>query len=591
MRNILYFITLMYAGLTVSAQPLTAPTIIESPSSVTSSSFLININDTNISEAKIEVEISKEGSTQTIILNAGTSFNHVFSNLTVKTAYTVRARAIGCLTSMGCPTLSPWSTPYYVTTLVGYPPAPSLKLERNCARYVHISWSIPARPEDISNFILQRSFDGSNFETIGNFHPSQRELYDAGNLPGRAVYYRLYSQNVTAIVQSNILVFVVDAFVAPLPPINAHSSLTNKTDTQLNIVWENPEQDFACGSNIRRDYYALVKREGETEAKVYEIFYPTASNIIIKGLKPNERIEYTIFSVSDRGISSPYVVGVDYTYGPASKPTNVIGVAFTDAVNNSAIDVSWQHTPNDEDYFVVEVSQDGTNFKTLGKIKAGNNIFKHSPIDEGVGYIYRVKAGNFLYGDSDYTTTLPISHFYSTIPNKPYGLSGVSSATKVDLKWYDDSNKEENYVLERSVDNNTSFTELKKLDRNTTNYSDNTVVAGKTYFYRLKAVNPLGASDNSNIYEAKITAGSGLINTEISIYPNPTVDEITISNAFTKIDNSFNISILDQNNQEVYNKNYSNSIIKINLRSLKSGVYNLLIKNGDETISRKIVKY
>jgi hypothetical protein len=437
-----------------------------------------------------------------------------------------------------------------------------------------------------------RAFDGVTFQAVGNLPGNQRNLYDLGIAPGVPATYIIFAENSTGQTPSNKLTVPVKAFVPPMPAINVKSSTVNKSNTQLNIVWENPEQDISCGGDIRSSYYVMIKREGETEFKVYDIIYPNANGIIIKGLKPNERVEFDIFSLSDKGLFSEHRVGVDNTYGPSSKPTNFIGVAFKDAVNNSSIGLSWDHAPEDEDYFVIEASKDGTNYNTLGKIKNGNNTFKHEPIEEGVDYIYRIKAGNYLYGESDYVLTKPIKYDYSAKPNAPYGLSGLISSTKVDLKWYDDSNKESNYLIERSIDNNTAFVELKKLDRNSISYSDNTVTAGKTYFYRVKAINSIGESSASNIFEAKISSGLGMSNnTLVSIYPNPTLGYVTISNLGNTQNDNYDISILDQNNIEVFKKSYSSKNIKINLEELKTGVYNLIIKNSTETLSRKIVKY
>lgn len=583
---------MIFSGFGVIAQPLVAPTLQDLPSSITTNFFMVLVEDTNPSETAIEVEVSGGGGVTTSnIVAAGSSFNFHASGLRPKTYYQVRARALGCAAVAGCSDLGPWSATKWISTLVEAPVAPNLKLNNNCAKFVGISWEVPARADEVTNFVVTRSFDGTNFHTIGTLPGYERNLYDLGVAPGINTTYVVYAENSTGLTPSAGLFVPVKAFVPPAPAINVKSSTVNKTDTQLNIVWENPEQDFSCGTDIRSSYYVKIKREGETEFKVYDIIYPNSNGVLIKGLKPNERVEYEIFSLSDKGLFSEYRGGVDKTYGPASKPTNLTGVAFKDAVNNSAIGLSWDHAPNDEDYFVIEASKDGTNFMTLGKIKEGNNTFKHEPVEEGVGYIYRIKAGSFLYGESDYVVTQPIFYPYSAKPNAPYGLSGVISAAKVDLKWYDDSNKEENYILERSVDNNTSFVELKKLDRNTTSYTDNTVSAGKTYFYKVKAINPLGSSASSNIFQAKIAGGSGTVNTEISIYPNPTLDFVSISNESLGANQTFEVSIFDQNNMVVFKSTYESKNIIINLEDYKTGVYNLIIKNPTETISRKIVKY
>jgi hypothetical protein len=591
MRKIFFILSMIFSGFGVFAQTLVAPTLVDLPTSKTATSFMVEITDPNASETAIEVEVIGGGDTTSNVVVPGATFNFLASSLVPKTAYQVRARAIGCAVVASCSDLGPWSNILSITTLVVAPVAPILKLENNCARFVGISWEMPARGDEVTNFVVTRAFDGVSFQTIGFLPGYQRNLYDLGIAPGIPATYVVYAENASGLTPSLRLTVPVKAFVGPVPPINVTSSSVNKSDTQLNIVWDNPEQDFVCGTNIRSSYYVKIKREGETEFKVYDIIHPNSSGILIKGLKPNERVEYYVFSLSDKGLFSEYRYGVDNTYGPSSKPTNFIGVAFKDAVNNSAIGLSWDHAPKDEDYFVIEVSKDGLNFMTLGQIKEGNNTFKHEPIEEGVDYTYRIKAGNYLYGESAYVVTQPINYPYSAKPNAPYGLSGVVSAAKVNLKWYDDSNREENYILERSVDNNTSFVELKKLDRNTTTYTDNTVSAGKTYFYQVKAVNTIGSSASSNIFQTKITGGSGTLGTEISIYPNPTLGFVTISNEALSTTESFEVSIFDQNNMEVFKKTFGTKNVKINLEDYKTGVYNVIIKNPKETISRKVVKY
>jgi hypothetical protein len=592
MRNIFLLISLIISGFGVFAQALVAPTLLDLPSSVTTNSFLIQVTDTNPSEVAIEVEVSGGGVTRSTIVAPGSTFGFHATSLTPKTFYSIRARALNCAAVAGCADLGPWSATNTTTTLVAIPAAPILKIDNNCARFVGISWEITERPEDITNFKVLRSFGGAGYQLVGNFPSYQRNLYDLGIVPGVATTYVVVAENNTGQRQSNQSSVNVKAFVPPVPPINLQSSSVNKTDTQLNLTWENADQDYVCGTDIRSSYYVWIKREGESEFKQYDIIYPTANSVLIKGLKPNERVEYAIFSLSDRGLFSEQRKGVDNTYGPASKPTNFIGVSFKDALNNSSIGLSWDHAPNDEDYFVIEVSKDGTTFQTLGKIKEGNNVFKHEPVEEGIGYIYRIKAGNYRFGESEYTVTQPITYAYSAVPNAPYGLSGTVAATKVDLKWYDDSNREENYVLERSVDNNTAFTELKKLDRNAVSYSDNTVTAGKKYFYRVKAINPVGSSAYSNFFMASTPSGSGsLNNTELSIFPNPTVDFVTVNVPANLEDSNLTISLLDQNNNEVYKETTQNKVIKISLENLDGGIYNLVMKTSTETVSRKVVKY
>ncbi|MCP9767437.1 T9SS C-terminal target domain-containing protein [Lacihabitans sp. LS3-19] len=601
MRKLLLFFYLITVGLSVNANTPTtvvaaslgAPILSYYPSTVTPTSFLISVSDTNATEVAIEIEAMGGGLTRTIIVPAGSNFNQSLTNLLPKTYFAVRARALGCATSTGCGTVSSWSPVMPVLTLVAAPPKATLTLENNCPSFVGFQIRIDERPEDISEFIIKRSFDGSNFHTLANIGPGERSYYDIGPAPGITTHYVVYTRNSTGLTVSNTLTVPVQAYVAPAAPQNLISSFSGKTDTQLHIIWENAPEDTHCGTNIRAAYYIMVKREGEADYSLYSLTYPATTDIYITGLKPNETVSYDVFSISDKNIFSGHAGGTDKTYGPASAPSNFIGVAYKDALNNSSIGLSWDHPLDDEDYFIIEVSEDGTNYLQLGKFKTAEvNTFKHEPIQEGVDYIYRIKAGNYLFGESDWVTTQKIMYPYSKAPNAPFGLSSKASTSGVDLTWYDDSNNEENFILERSVDDNQNFVELAKLGRNVITYTDKTVTAGKTYFYQVKAMNTIGSSAASNISEIKVIATSGVINEElIGLFPNPTLNYVTVNLPEGVSNQNVEISLLDQKNRTVYSKTFNSQKIEVNMSELKPGLYNLVIKSNEFKSSKKVYKY
>jgi hypothetical protein len=594
MRKFLLFFLWVSAVLTANGTKptavvsLVAPSLSHESSNITPYAFVIGVSDVNASESGIQIEIKGIGMADTLNVPAGTNFNSNITGLLPKTWYTMRARALGA------PGIeSPWSTELYVRTAIASPPKATLILENNCPSFVGFQIRIDERPEDIAEFIIKKSFDGTNFYTIANIRGGERSYYDLDPSPGIITHYVVYSSNSTGLTVSQTLTVPVQAYVAPAAPQNVISSLNGKTDTQLHIIWENAPEDYQCRTNIRSSYYIMVKREGQTEYTLYSLTYPATTGIYITGLKPNETVSYDIFSISDNNIFSAHAGGTDKTYGPASIPSNFIGVAFKDALNNSSIGLSWDHPVDDEDYFVIEVSEDGTNFLQLGKIKTAEaNTFKHQPIEEGVDYTYRIKSGNFLYGESNWVTTKKINYPYSSKPNAPIALSSKNSSGGVDLKWMDDSNNEENFVIERSVDNNLNFTELVKLNRNQITYTDKTVSAGKTYFYQIKAMNTLGSSAASNISEIKATAVTGSIDEAlINIFPNPTLNFVTVDLPEGVKTNNVEISILDQKNTIVYSKTFNSQTIEVNMNELKTGLYNLVIKSDEFTSSKKVFKY
>ncbi len=86
----------------------------------------------------------------------------------------------------------------------------------------------------------------------------------------------------------------------------------------------------------------------------------------------------------------------------------------------------------------------------------------------------------------------------NTTPAAPSGLSARSVAyNQVSLGWLDNANNESGFKLERSSDG-VAFTEVATLGADTSSYTDGSVNARSTYYYRLRAYNSAGSSGFSN---------------------------------------------------------------------------------------------
>lgn len=81
----------------------------------------------------------------------------------------------------------------------------------------------------------------------------------------------------------------------------------------------------------------------------------------------------------------------------------------------------------------------------------------------------------------------------------PTNLEAFSPAgNQVYLNWTDESYMETLFRIERSDDGGNTYNLLAKTSLNTTSYIDESCEINKEYFYRIKAVNPAGASDYSD---------------------------------------------------------------------------------------------
>jgi hypothetical protein len=81
------------------------------------------------------------------------------------------------------------------------------------------------------------------------------------------------------------------------------------------------------------------------------------------------------------------------------------------------------------------------------------------------------------------------------------------SDSQIDLSWQDNSDNEDGFRIERSLDG-TNFLLLLTLPANTTSYSDPELSASTTYYYRVCAYNFAGDSAYSNVASATTSSGT-----------------------------------------------------------------------------------
>ncbi|HZP80685.1 MAG TPA: fibronectin type III domain-containing protein [Chthonomonadaceae bacterium] len=88
------------------------------------------------------------------------------------------------------------------------------------------------------------------------------------------------------------------------------------------------------------------------------------------------------------------------------------------------------------------------------------------------------------------------------IPIPPSGLSATAASnTEIDLAWQDNSNNEDDFVIEQSTDG-AAWIKAASVNANTTHYAVPGLSGATTYYFRVRAQNADGDSDNSTIASA-----------------------------------------------------------------------------------------
>src|SRR6266571_8366812 len=92
------------------------------------------------------------------------------------------------------------------------------------------------------------------------------------------------------------------------------------------------------------------------------------------------------------------------------------------------------------------------------------------------------------------------------LPNAPSALGAViATVAQIDLSWTDGSDNETGFKIERKAGAGGTYSQIATVAANVTSYSDTSVSAGNTYYYRVRSTNVAGDSSYSS--EAIITAG------------------------------------------------------------------------------------
>ena len=166
-------------------------------------------------------------------------------------------------------------------------------------------------------------------------------------------------------------------------------------------------------------------------------------------------------------------------------------------------------SPEPDATFQCRVYAAGTTPGSFGTC-SGNGTHDVSGLANGT-YSFEVRAVEpFSQPFSAQEDTTPASRTWTVDPaaattiaaptNLTATLGGTRSRPQITLRWTDNSNNEDNFVVERFVDNGTTWKVLtSSLAANTSRYTDKSVVSGdKRYTYRIKATKGAVSSAYSN---------------------------------------------------------------------------------------------
>jgi len=320
-----------------------------------------------------------------------------------------------------------------------------------------------------------------------------------------------YVYRARAVNASGVSAYSAEATVAtaappaPVPGTPTHLVATATSSSAIDLTWwdmSNNETSF----EIERK-----TGTGGTWARVLT----TGANISTiddLGVSGSTTYYYRARAVSGAGPSTYSAEASATTPAPPvpvpGTPTHLVATA----TSSSAIDLAWWDMSNNETSFEIE-RKTGTGGTWSRILTTGANI---STIDDiglsgSTTYYYRARAVN-ASGPSTYsaeasaTTPAPPA----PVPAAPSHLVATpTSSSAIDLTWWDMSNNETSFEIERKTGTGGTWSRVLTTGANISTIDDIGLSGSTTYYYRARAVNASGPSTYSAEASATTQAPAG----------------------------------------------------------------------------------
>jgi predicted phage tail protein len=359
---------------------------------------------------------------------------------------------------------------------------------------VNLTWTPGSGP--IDSYTLQRSTDGgvtwtSSF-TISD--PAAAAYSDTTAQPATAYTYQLVANNVTG---SSPASNPATATTLPLPPA-APSGLaaTLVAGPRVSLTWTDNatnETGFIVQRSVNGGAYAQLATVAARSG--------TGSASYVDGaVALNSTYRYRVIAVNTGGSSAPsniVLISVRAPNAPSSLTATIQGTVDT----GPRMAISFRDNATNETGFRLYRRVNNGNFVLLATLPArsgtGTVTYTDSNIIANRTYRYYVVAVNLAGASSPSATVTVQVPPAPAAPSRLTAFTGRTSATtaSIVLRWQDNSNNEQRFVVERSTSANFTTNVVRvNVSADTETLTQTNLPRGVRYYYRIQAQNRYGVS-------------------------------------------------------------------------------------------------
>lgn len=341
---------------------------------------------------------------------------------------------------------------------------------------------------------------------------------DAGRVNGTAYYYTVSAVNAVGVSARSNEASATPQTTAPTAPGAPTGLSATAGNASVALAWTAPASNG--GSAVTG--YAVYR--GSTPGG--ESPTPIATNVTGTSFTDTGEVNGTAYYYK---VAATNAVGTSPQSNEASAtPRATVSSApggLIASAGDRMVALSWQMPTSDGGSGITGYNvYRGTSAGAEGSAPIASNVaartFTDSGVVNGTTYFYRVAAVNAVGTSAFSGEASATPHAAATVPSAPQSLAAVGSNTTVALTWSVPASDGGSAVTGYSVYRGTSAgaEAATPIAANVagTSFTDTGLVNGTTYFYRVTAVNAVGASTPSNEASARpqatvSTAPTGLV--------------------------------------------------------------------------------
>ena len=279
----------------------------------------------------------------------------------------------------------------------------------------------------------------------------------------------------------------------------------SRADGSLKIKW-------SVLDNV--DYYEIWRdtKDAYDYEKIDEV--SDATSFIDDTVELGTRYYYLVRPVFNDGTTGEYSKSIS---GVALAKTNFTKI---EAKSGKKVALTWKKVSQAEGYLIYRKDSEDGKYNQIGKVTSGKTLtYTDTVKSNNKTYTYKIQAYNTNNGKQG------VGAYSSTKSAKTLAkakITGITSSNEEVLKisWNKVSGAK-GYIISRSTKKDSGYSEIDTVSgEKTTSYTDDTVKAGKTYYYKVEAYNVNsgtkgygGASDAVAGKTAKCTKITSIVST------------------------------------------------------------------------------